>query len=399
MLACALGAASCGRARSATIADAAAAAPTVAVVAAARADLVNTLTLTAEFDPFQEIDVMAKVSGYVHSITVDVGDRVRTGHLLATLESPEMADDLTKATAGIDEVAAESASARGEVTRAQSAHDVAHLAYQRLLDVSTREPGLVPLQDVDEARARDLVAEAQLAGAMSKATAGENHVRMARADEARVKTLENYTRIVAPFDGVVTKRYANVGAMIQAGTASQSQAMPLIRLSENRLLRLIVPVPESSVRYISVGQAVTVRVQSLGRTFDGRVARFTNRLQTSTRTMDTEIDVPNPTLTLIPGMYAEADLVLQSSPHALVVPLDAIDGLGSSSPHVFVVSGERIHVTAVKTGIEGASQVEVLEGVHEGDRLVVGRHAGLSDGERVHAVAVARAGEPAKAGG
>jgi RND family efflux transporter MFP subunit len=390
MLAAATWTVSCGHGNAATEGAADAAVPIVATARATRTSLVNTLTLTAEFEPFQEVDVMAKVAGYVHSITVDIGDRVHTGQLLATLELPEMADDLARAAAGIDEVTAESASAQGEMTRAQSAHDAAHSSYTRLLDVSNREKGLVPQQDLDEAHARDLVAEAQVAAAASKATAGQNHIRMAQAEESRFKTLEKYTRITAPFDGVVTKRFANVGSMIQAGTASQTQAMPIIRLSENRLLRLTVPVPESSVAGISIGQTVTVRVRSLNRTFEGRVARYTNRLQMSTRTMDTEIDVPNPGFTLMPGMYAEADIVLQSSPHALVVPLDAIEGLGSATARAYVVDADRIRIVPVKTGIETSNEAEVLSGLHEGDVVIVGRHSGLTEGEHVRAKLVAR---------
>ena len=135
--------------------------PTVAVAKAGRADLANDLILTAEFEPFQEVDVMAKVSGYIKEIKVDIGDRVREGQLLATLEIPEMQDDLARASAAIDEANAELATARDELQRAQSSHDMAHLSYSRVLDVSKKEPGLVPQQDVDEAHSRDLVAEAR----------------------------------------------------------------------------------------------------------------------------------------------------------------------------------------------------------------------------------------------
>src|SRR5438309_112058 len=114
-----------------------------------------------------------------------------------------------------------------------------------------------------------------------------------------------YARVTAPFAGVITKRYADTGSMIQAGTASQTQAMPLVRLSENELLRLILPVPESVVPRIRIGEAVEVDVTALHRTFTGKVARFANKLQTSTRTMETEVDVPNPSMVLVPGMYAE----------------------------------------------------------------------------------------------
>ncbi len=143
----------------------------MAVVKATRADLSSDLVLTAEFEPFQEIDVMAKVSGYIKEIKVDIGDRVQERQLLATLEIPEMQDDLTRAAAAIEEANAELATARDELQRSESAHDMVHLSYSRILDVSKREPGLVPQQDVDEAHSRDLVAEAQVSGAKSHITA------------------------------------------------------------------------------------------------------------------------------------------------------------------------------------------------------------------------------------
>src|SRR5262249_28882227 len=148
---------------------------------------------------------------------------------------------------------AEVVTARDELRRAESAHELQHLSYTRIQDVAKREKGLVPQQQVDEYRSRDLVAEAQVAAAKSSLVTAEQRTRVARAEEARVRTLQRYTSITAPFAGVVTKRFANTGSMIQAGTASQSQAMPVVRLSQNNLLRLILPVPESVVSKVRVG--------------------------------------------------------------------------------------------------------------------------------------------------
>ena len=136
------------------------------VVSAARitrASIASKTVLTAEFQPFQEVDVMAKVAGYVRTIKVDLGDRVRAGQLLAELEVPEMTDDISKATAVVEQAGAEVGATRDELQRAESSHDIAHLSYSRLLDVTKREPGLIPQQEVDEVRSRDLIAEAQLA--------------------------------------------------------------------------------------------------------------------------------------------------------------------------------------------------------------------------------------------
>jgi RND family efflux transporter MFP subunit len=367
--------------------------PTVAVVKAVRADLSSDLVLTAEFEPFQEIDVMAKVSGYIKQIKVDIGDRVHEGQLLATLEIPEMQDDLTRAAAAIDEASAELATARDELQRAQSAHDMAHLSYSRILDVSKREPGLVPQQEVDEAHSRDLVAEAQVSSAKSHITTEEQRIRVSQAEQARFKTLFQYGVITAPFNGVVTKRYANSGSLIQAGTASQSQAMPVVRLSENGLLRLALPVPESAVPSIHLGESVEVRVSALHRSFSGRVARFSDRVDQATRTMKTEVDVPNPTLILIPGMYAEVDLVTEQRKNVLAVAVEAVDSSGNGARVFTVQTSGAIQIIPVVLGIENARQIEIRSGeLKVGDRVVVGSRAGLKDGNKVQAKVISSGG-------
>src|SRR5205814_2802221 len=177
--------------------------------------------------------------------------------------------------------------------------------------------------------------------------------------------------------------YANTGSMIQAGTASQSQAMPVIRLSQNSLLRLILPVPESAVPSIRVGGAVDVRVPSLKRTFAGRVVQFAEKIQPATRTMDTEVDVPNPSLTLIPGMYAEVNLRVEDRKHVLTVPVDAVEGTGSSARVYAVRQPGTIQFVPVTVGLETAQSAEIRSGLEEGDRVIVGRHAGLKDGDKV----------------
>ncbi|MGH7488530.1 MAG: efflux RND transporter periplasmic adaptor subunit, partial [bacterium] len=358
---------------------------TVPAVKAQRVSLQNTVDLTAEFEPYQEVDVMAKVSGYVKSIRVDIGDRVREGQALATLEVPEMQDDLAKAAASVQQARAEVTSASDEVQRAKSAHDIAHLSYVRILDVSKKETGLVPQQEVDEAHSRDLVGEAQVSVAQSNLRTAQDRVRVAQAEEARLQTLFKYTAITAPFDGIVTKRYANIGSMIQAGTASQTQAMPLIRLSQNNLLRLVLPVPESSVPLIRVGATVDVHVGSLHKTFPGRVARFSGMVRETTRTMETQVDVPNPSLTLVPGMYAEVDLQTAHSDNALSVPLEAVEGTDASL-HVYAIRPPGvIHITPVRVGMQTAQRAEILSGLQEGDTVVIGRLVGLKDGQKVQA--------------
>ncbi len=385
--------------------------PTVAVAKAAVEDLSRDLSLTAELRPFQEIEVMAKVSGYVKAIHVDIGDRVKKGQLLAVLEVPEMADDLARARAALKRSEAEAARAKDELRRAQTAHDIANLSYTRLAQVAAQRPGLVAQQEIDDAKSKDLAAEAQVAAVRSGLDAANEEIRVNQAALGRIKTMLDYARVTAPFDGVVTKRYADTGAMIQAGTASQTQAMPLVRLSENRMLRLIVPVPESAVPSVHVGQQVDVRVPTLNRTFTGKVARFATRLSTSTRTMDTEIDVENPGLVLVPGMYAEVQLNLARRDKVLAVPVTAVDmaaGEASQQPkaaangrsgQVMVVgAGNKIEVRRISIGLETANKVEILSGLKEGDLVVIGGRASLQAGQEVQPKVTTVGGAPSTNG-
>jgi RND family efflux transporter MFP subunit len=355
----------------------------VPVARVERTTITGKTLLTAEFQPFQEVDVMAKVAGYLRSIKVDLGDRVREGQILAELEIPEMTDDVSRAAALVEQTGAEISAARDELQRAESSHQIAHISYTRLQEVATREPGLIPQQEVDEVRSRDLIAEAQVASAKSKLRVQEQRTQVAKADETRLRTLRNYVTITAPFAGTVTKRYANVGSMIQAGIASQSQAMPLVRLSQISTLRLSLPVPESLVPTIRVGQPVEVQVKSLGHTRQGRVARFAARLDPSTRTMITEVDVPNPTGVILPGMYAEVELAAKQHEDVLAAPIGAIERSGSAARVFAVDKAGVIRIASVQLGAEDAQRAEVVSGLQEGDLVITGRRAGLNAGDKV----------------
>jgi RND family efflux transporter MFP subunit len=174
--------------------------------------------------------------------------------------------------------------------------------------------------------------------------------------------------------------------MIQAGTASQTQAMPLVRLSRNSLLRLILPVPESIVSLVHVGQQLTVRVPNLNQTFAGKVARFSDRVQSSTRTMDTEVDVPNPNFKLVPGMYAEVTFATATRSHALTIPISAVDLTGGSETagKVMTVTNEgSIEPRDVKLGLQSEDRFEVLSGLEEGAVVITANRGNLRAGQRV----------------
>lgn len=341
-----------GRARA--VAADAAGAPVVAVARVEREDLFREITLPAEFRPYTEVDLHAKVSGYVKEVKVDIGDRVKAGQLLAVLEVPELREELDHALAAYQ--------------RAQAEYRDAHLAYTRLVAVNQDHPNLIAQQDLDTAEARDATAAGTVAAT--------------KADVDKDQTLVAYTRLSAPFAGVITKRYADPGSLIQAGTTSNTQAMPLVRVSDNTLLRLDFPVSVDYVRGIRLGAPVSVRVDSLdGHTFEGKIARFSDKVDDSTRTMVVEMEVPNPSLELVPGMYATVMLKVDHRPHALAIPIEAVPPGGTSV--LLVNSSHKVEERAVRLGIETSARYEVLVGLEEGDLVMIGNPAQLAAGQQV----------------
>jgi len=328
--------------------------PVVASATVTREDLFKELTIQAEFRPYQEVELHAKVAGYLQQINVDFGDQVKAGQLIATLEVPELGDDLTRA--------------RAEDQRAQADYNDAHLDFTRLSEVNKSQPNLVAQQDLDAAEAKDGIAAANLSGA--------------RADVKKYQTMVDYTQITAPFGGVVTQRYADPGALIQAGTASNTQSQPIIRLSENDRLRLDFPVSVTYAEDIALGDPVEIRLEGSGRTLTGAITRFTHKIAMDTRTMETEVEVPNPDLKLIPGMYATVTLKLQRRPQTLAIPIEAVSGTGQ--PTVYLIDGDqRIEERPVQLGIETPTKYEVLSGLHEGDRIMIGNRSQVSVGQKV----------------
>ncbi len=357
--------------------------PVVAVVPVRRQTISNSLDLVAEFRPYREIDLMAKVSGYVNRISVDIGDRVRTGNVLATLEIPEMKDDLARARASIDRSTSDVARARDEIRRAESSNQMAQLNYDRLSSVGKTKPGLIAQQDIDNARARSLESGAQLSAAKSALSSAEHNVQVIRADENRVQTMFNYTRVTAPFDGVITRRYAEIGAMVQAGTSSQTNVMPIVRLSQDTMLRLQLPIPESIVAKVKVGFPLRIKVPTLNRTIDTRITRYTGQLALATRTMEAQVDIPNSDLSIKPGMFAEVIFQFESKPDALVIPLLAIDGAGEIRKVMIVNSSNLTELRDITTGIETPEAAEVLTGLVEGDKVVISGRSQLKPGTTV----------------
>ncbi len=357
---------------------------TVGVTKVARKSLGRQITLSSELVPFQEIDVYAKESGFVQKLLVDYGTHVKAGQVMAILEIPELEAQLQEDQAGIKNAVNQVSRAQHELYRYQAQYKALHLQYSRLNSVSESQPGIVAQQEVDDAQGKDLAAASQVDAGQAALEAAQSQLSVTRAKLVHDQSLFDYSRITAPFSGVVTERYANLGTLVQAGTSSSTQAIPIAKLSQDDLFRLVIPVPESYVRFIHIGDHVDVRVPSLNRTFPGKVARFSVDVKEATRTMHTEVDVSNPDRVLMPGLYADADLTLEHKEDIPTVPLQAVNHQGDKTSVLVVNANGEIEERPVSLGIQTASDAEVVAGLSEGEQVVVSDRGGLKPGEKVH---------------
>ena len=342
---------------------------TVTVTRPQRRTVTQSIALPGDLVGFYEAALHSKVTGYLVKINVDKGDWVKKGQVLAEIEVPELHQNLA---------------------RAQANMDIARITWQRLNRVWHSDPKLVARETVDIANAKYLE---------MKASYGE------------LATMVGYTKIIAPFDGVITGRFADPGALIRAGGSDlgisgtgvevSSGALegagghlagggPI--LSEARLdpLRIYVYVPEREAARVKIGMPATITLRALpGQTLNAQVTRFASSLDLATRTMLTEIDIRNPNHKLYPRMYANVNLTLIKHPNAIEVPRFAISGLGKSSAYLFTVSNGKLRKTSITTGLTDGTNVEITSGLSDSDTVVAHMSPSLAAGEPVRILAEA----------
>jgi RND family efflux transporter MFP subunit len=370
----------CGDAHKADAADV----PPAAVVKVQRKNLSSTLEISSEFLPYQEIDVYAKVSGYIQKLYVDWGTHVKQGQLLAVLEIPELQQQLLQDEASVRRSEQEVSRAREEQSRAESAYSVAHITYTRLADVQKSRPELVAQQEIDVAQGKDLEASASVSSSKDALSAAEQALLAAKAALDKDKAMFAYARMTAPFDGVVTQIYAYTGALLPAGTSAVKGDSALCHLSQNNLLRLVIPVPERAVPDISDGQTLEVNVSALHKSFSGKISLFSDQIDLTTRTMHTEVTVPNANYALVPGMYASVKIPLHTVTNVLTVPMQAVESTGTGQGIVLVVnSSNHLERREVKLGLQSASDTEVLSGLSENETIVFGEQNQFKEGQLV----------------
>jgi len=376
-------AAGCGGGRGAK-ADDPAKAVTAAVVKVARQDLTNSLEIASELEPFQEIEVYAKVSGYIKKLHVEWGTHVKQGQLLAELEIPELQQQIQQDEAAVRRSEQDHLRAQEELNRAESAYNVAHLSYTRLADVQKSRPELVAQQEIDVAHGMDIEASAGVSAARDALSASQQEMISAKAALEKNRAMFAYSRMTAPFEGVVTEIYAYTGALLPAGTSSNKGTLALCRLSQNNILRLVIPVPERAVADIRAGEIVAIEMSGTKKTFNGEIARFSGQIDAQTRTMHTEVQVPNPKYELVPGMYASVKIPLHSARNVLTIPVQAVVSAGEGQGSVLLVkSDNRLEKRSVKLGLQSTTHFEVLSGLQQDDVVIFGEQGQFKAGELV----------------
>jgi RND family efflux transporter MFP subunit len=349
-----------------------------------RASLSTKLEVAGELLPYQEVELHAMVSGYIRNISVDIGDRVRKWQVLATLEIPELVAQVEGAQSGVLRSQQDVLSAKSAVLREQADHTALHAAYQRLKQAAADRPGLIAQQELDDAQAKDSSSAAQVDAAKANLSAMQQALGAAQANHRHYTSLADYAQITAPYSGVVTWRYADTGALVQAGTSSAS-AQPVVKLAETDILRLRLPVPAALAAYVHIGDPAQIRIESTGEELTGKVARTTGELDTATRTLQVEIDLDNADNKIDPGMYADVTLNVQRSGMGLTIPVEAVDTSGAQ-PAAFVVNAQgRIEKRVLRLGVQGPSRVEVLSGLNDGDQVVAANLSSFTAGEAVRA--------------
>lgn len=330
--------------------------PTVTVVRPERADLVRKISLAGSARAWEQVMVHSKVAGYIKAIHVDRGDAVQAGEVIAEIEVPELVDDVRQHQAAVDE--------------ARSAAEMARSNEARLLSVASARPDAVTAEEIEHAS--------------SGKTEAESRLESARAALARSSSMQDYTGIRAPLTAVVGERFLDVGALVQAATSSQ--ASPIVSLYAIDRIRVVVDLPEPDARQISIGNSATLTFDALpGRSFDGRVGRFSGALDPATRTLRSEIDVSNVGHEILPGMFGQVRLNLETHRGAITIPASALV-IDKQKRSVFVVENSKVKKVAVRTGADDGIAVEILEGLKGDENLALAGKESLTDGASVRVV-------------
>lgn len=322
-----------------------------------RGEIIRYVTLPGTIRANQQATLYAKVAGYLKSLAVDRGDRVQSGQSLGEMEVPELLADVAKY--------------KAELARAEAEVKVAAVESGRLSKAQKQAPDIVLPQAVDNSEGRLAVAKAS--------------IEMARANLERTETLLRYSKITAPFGGIVTARFVDPGAFIPSATAgSAAQTAAIVTIADFNAVRAQVALPEIEAALAQVGQPVKLSVEGLpGKTFEGKVSRMSYALDEATKTMLIEADLPNTDLTLRPGMYASVRVGVEKHADALLIPVEALV-MEKVNAFVFAADGGKAKKTVIKIGFNDGTKVEVLGGLTGSEAVILVGKVTLTDGAAIN---------------
>jgi multidrug efflux pump subunit AcrA (membrane-fusion protein) len=337
--------------------------PRVEVTEAGRSEGVSKLELPGNIQPITEAPLLARTDGYVRRRLVDIGDRVRAGQLVAEIEAPELDQQVRQAQASVQQAESALDQALANLEQGRADMEYARVTAQRWGSLVQR--GVVSRQENDRYQAQYRSQSASVRALEKAVAAQRSNVAAAEANLARLREMQGFRLVKAPFEGVITQRNVDVGALVNAGSTL------LFRIAQTGMLRTYVNVPQVNAGFIRTGQPARLRISSLpGRAFPGTVARTANALDPSSRTMLVEVHVPNTQGALLPGMYAQVDLSSPRSNPAVLIPSDALIVRADGTTVAVVRPDHTIHIQKIQVGRDYGDRLEVIGGIEEGTPIV-----------------------------
>jgi RND family efflux transporter MFP subunit len=337
--------------------------PRVEVIHVSRGSGETTLVLPGTMQAITEAPILARADGYLKRRLADLGDRVQAGQDLAEIDAPELDQQIQQADAAVEQAQAAVEQAQANLAQSKANRDLARITAERLQTLNDR--GIASQQDRDQSQAQLAAQDATVQAADKAISAQRSNLSAARANVARLRTVDAYRTVKAPFEGVITQRNVDVGALVSAGNTL------LYRIAQTRTLRTYVNVPQSSVTAVHVGQAAALTLSDFpGRTFSGTVARLARALDPASRTMLVEVDVPNVDGALFPGSYANVELIGSLANPPLVVPAAALVFRTDGAQLAVVRPDKTVHLQKVAVGRDYGDRLEILSGVDDGTTIV-----------------------------
>jgi RND family efflux transporter MFP subunit len=351
--------------------------PVVTFSLAERSSTKTELVLPGTIQAVTEAPILARATGYIRKRTVDIGDRVRGGDVLAEVEAPELDQQILQANAAVEQTRSAVQQAEAALEQGKANENLAKVTAGRWDNLQKR--GVVSKQENDTYQAQYAAQQANVQALAKALSATRSNVSAAEANVERLKQLKTYQTVRAPFDGVVTLRNVDTGALVNEGSTM------LFRIAQTGSLRAYVNLPQSESENVHVGQRATLTIAEMpGSKFEGIVTRTSNALDPATRTLLTEVQVPNPAGRLMPGMFAQIDLSVPRKNPPLVIPGDTLV-MRSDGPQVAVIGdGQKVHFTRVQLGRDFGDRLEVLGGLEEGQRLAVNPSDAITEGVQVN---------------